>query len=236
VVARARRPRGGIYCIDTGLTREKQRSNGSALSHSPLHLVSFRIILNSIISVSSLHSTTQRAVMSSNKRKLFLNRKFYFNIILFSLFSVLIVFLFLGWEFIMEFWIASQGKEGASLQSLRGFPMAIKLSLLLLWGTLSFLLSYTFLDAKFLGVFNRIDQSFKSMMQNESEQLHFRDGDPFTFMGESFNDMKDMFLSRISKRKDLIQNLKHEVENLPVNSTRDQVDTIIEKIDKELSH
>ena len=174
--------------------------------------------------------------VSVNQRQVLLNRRFRICFLFYALFSVLVIFLFLGWEVLVEYWINNLESPTETIQSLRGFPMAVKLTLLLLWGVFSFLLAYTFLDARFIGVFNRMDRLFREMLHNNDIHLHFRARDPFAHMGESFNTMKTMFLTRIQRRKDLIASLTREIEALPANPTRETVDQIIEKIDKELSH
>ncbi len=174
--------------------------------------------------------------MSANKRQLLLNRHFRICFFFYTLFSVLIVFLFLGWEVMVEYWIAAQGSSTETIQSLRGFPMAVKLTLLLLWGVFSFLLAYTFLDAKFIGVFNRMDHLFKEMLNDNSINLQFRNKDPYAAMAESFNNMKAMFLERINKRKNLIASLTRDIEALPENPPKEKIDQILTQIDEELSH
>ena len=136
---------------------------------------------------------------------------------------------------LMEMFLNHFPGAEASLSSFRGFPMTIKVTLLLLWGMSSFLLAYTYLDTKFMGIFVRMDELFEDMLQNPVLTLSFRKGDPFGEMAQSFNQMKQMFLDRIAKRKLLIEQLTSEIEKLPDSSSEKTIQEIVQKIDQELA-
>ena len=147
----------------------------------------------------------------------------------------MIIILFLGWEVFIEIIISSIPSNPQWIYFLRGFPMVVKISLLLLWGMFSFLISYTYLDAKFLGIFTRIDRIFQQMILNENMTLQFRKGDEFDFMAESFNKMRQGFIEKIRKRKETLKKLDAQVKNLPENPSELQINGIIKEIDQELT-
>ncbi len=176
--------------------------------------------------------------MAQNKRKLFINSRVRFFFAAYVVFSILAVVLFLGWEMFMEMFLNRFPAAEASLSSFRGFPMVIKVTLLLVWGMSSFLLAYTYLDAKFMGIFERMDELFEAMLHNPELKLGFRKVDPFNIMADSFNAMKQMFLDRIAKRKTLIEQITSEIELLPPNPrdlSEQKLQDMIRKIDQELA-
>lgn len=170
-----------------------------------------------------------------NKRKLFINNRLRNFFIFYTFFSLLIVILFLGWEFFIALFNDSLSCI-PWMENLQGFPMLIKVILLLLWGMFSFLLSYTYLECKFLGIFTRMNDLFTSMITNENLKLTFRQGDPFCFVSDSFNDMRQKFLDRISKRKKLIEHLNTQIDQLSNVPGQEKIQNILEQIDQELAH
>jgi hypothetical protein len=171
----------------------------------------------------------------TNKRKLFVNNRVRIYFTGYIFFSFLIVILFLGWEFFIELLIYGFPQIQSQLADLRGFPVVVKITLLLLWGCSSFLVAYTYLDAKFLGIFTRMDESFQKMIEDDSIALQFRKEDPFCYMGESFNSMKQMFLARIQKRRTLLHSLEKEIQTVTDKIPEEKIQEIVKTIDEELA-
>ncbi|MBN2144777.1 MAG: hypothetical protein JW774_09165 [Candidatus Aureabacteria bacterium] len=171
----------------------------------------------------------------TNKRKLFVNNRVRLYFAGYIFFSFLIVILFLGWEFFIELLIYGFPQIQSYLSEVRGFPVVVKVILLLLWGTSSFLVAYTYLDAKFLGIFSRMNDCFEKMIHDDSIDLQFRKDDPFIYLGESFNSMKQMFIERIQKRKNFFHSLEKEIQSFSDNLPEDKIQMIVKKIDEELA-
>jgi hypothetical protein len=171
-----------------------------------------------------------------NKRKLFVNNRVRIYFAGYILFSFLIVILFLGWEFFIELLIYYFPQVQSQLSNVRGFPVVVKITLLLLWGCSSFLVAYTYLDAKFMGIFTRMNESFQNMIQDESLVLQFRKEDPFCYLGESFNSMRQMFFDRLIKRKKLFHSLEKEIESFATGTLpEEKIQEIVKQIDEELA-
>ena len=117
----------------------------------------------------------------------------------------------------------------------KGFPVVIKVILLLIWGMLSFILSNKYLDAKFIGIFYRLDSLFKSMISDDSLTLAFRKEDDFFYMAESFNKMRKMFMDRITRRSILLKDLQEKIEKMPFEASQNSVEQMIQEIDSELN-
>ena len=170
-----------------------------------------------------------------NRRKLFINSRVRNFFLFYVFFSIIIVAVFLGWEVIVEATLAYLPDSFRFIGAFRGFPMIVKVILLLLWGMFSFLLSYTYLDAKFVGIFFRMDDQFKLMLKEENVTLQFRKGDPFTYLSDSFNQMRGMFQSRIKRRRETIERLAEKIQNLPENTPESKLLEITKEIDNELA-
>lgn len=171
--------------------------------------------------------------MENNRRKIFTSNKIFITFVIYGFFSLLSLVLFLGWEEFLVL-LASRFSEAVWFEYLQGFPMVIKSSLLLLWGMFSFLLSYIYLDTKFLGIFRRMDNLFQDMHENDDLILKFRAHDSFAFLADSFNEMKNMFTNKISSRKKLLQEIEDIINNSPDDISEEQALELINKIDKEL--
>ncbi|EKD26210.1 MAG: hypothetical protein ACD_79C01306G0004 [uncultured bacterium] len=174
--------------------------------------------------------------MLENNRNLFISSKLRNFFIFYVLFSILVSVLFLGWEIFIEIIASSMQADADSLNYLRGFPTVIKVSLLLLWGMFSFLISYIYLDAKFMGIFSRMDELFNNMINDDSLTLSFRKNDNFDFLAESFSKMQSMFLNKILHRKKIITELRAQISNLPNNVSEQVLKDTIKIIDNELSN
>jgi len=172
--------------------------------------------------------------MSSNQRKFFLSSKVFNIFLIYILFSILTVTLLLGWESFTKILAPYLGNNSNILSASRGLFPVIKVALLLVWGMLSFLLSYTYLDVKFLGVFRRIDSLFNKMEGDSSLELKFRNNDSFAFLADSFTSMKNMLASRIVKREKIISQISQQVESLASNPPDEDIQKIINLIDEEL--
>lgn len=173
--------------------------------------------------------------MGENKRNLFVTSRIRNYFIFYVLFSILTAALFLGWEVFIEIIISALPESSTAFNPLRSFPTVIKVSLLLLWGMFSFLLAYTYLDAKFLGIFSRMDELFRRMLEDDSLTLQFRKHDTFDFLAESFNRMHRMFQDRIRHRRELLNELGEKIEKLPEDPPREVLNEIVSEIDRELS-
>lgn len=173
-------------------------------------------------------------MLSDNRRNFFVNTKVRNFFIFYCFFSVFIIALFLGWEVFVEL-LKTYAPVLENVSSYQGFPVVIKVILLLIWGMVSFILSYTYLDAKFLGIFFRMDKVFKSMMSDDQQSLSFRKEDDFSYMAESFNKMKKMFLDRIRRRQTLLNQLHEKIEKLPSDTSKESVDQMIQEINAELN-
>lgn len=172
---------------------------------------------------------------STNRRNFFVNNKVRNFFIFYCVFSLFIIALFLGWEVFVEL-IKRYAPVFENVSDYQGFPVVIKVILLLIWGMVSFILSYTYLDAKFLGIFYRMDSVFKSMMTNDQQSLTFRKEDDFCYMAESFNKMKKMFLDRIRRRQALLNQLHEKINKLPSgDAARASVDQMVQEINAELN-
>lgn len=169
-----------------------------------------------------------------NRRNFFVNNKVRNFFIFYCVFSVFIIALFLGWEVFVEL-LKNYAPIFENVSSYQGFPVVIKVILLLIWGMVSFILSYTYLDAKFLGIFFRMDKVFKNMMSDDQQSLTFRKEDDFSYMADSFNKMKKMFLDRIRRRQTLINQLQEKIEKMPSDASRESVNLLIEEINSELN-
>jgi len=171
--------------------------------------------------------------VTQNKRKLGNNRiRLFF--IAYLIFSVLPLVLFLDWELFLKIFLNRFPGIENTFRSFHGVSMII---LLFLWGIFSFLLAYTYLDAKFMGIFERLNTFFKNMLKDSSLKLEFRQGDPFSEMANAFNNMKQVFLERIVKRTALIKQITSTIESLPSNSpelSQQKWQDLIQKIDQEL--
>jgi len=172
--------------------------------------------------------------MANNKRNFFRSAKVRNMSFIYILFSILIVALLLGWESFTKILTPYLSDNSNVLSASRGLFPVIKVVLLLIWGMLSFLLSYTYLDVKFLGVFRRMDTLFNKMEGDSSLELKFRNNDGFSFLADSFKSMKNMLISRIAKRKKVIEDINQQIESLPSNPPEEQLQKIITLIDDEL--
>ena len=173
--------------------------------------------------------------MQENRRNLFVSTKVRYFFLFYVIFSVIVVAVFLGWEVFAELLKTSLPESLGWMGMAKGFPVIVKVLLLLLWGMLSFLLSYIYLDAKFLGIFYRMDDIFKKMIEDDSLLLQFRKGDQFGNLADSFNSMRGMFSERISKRKEMLEALRSKIKDLPKDVKSAEVQALIKEIDEELS-
>lgn len=173
-------------------------------------------------------------MQSKNRRNFFVTSKVRNFFIFYCVFSLFIIAIFLGWEIFVEI-LKKYAPIPEKLSCYQGFPVVIKVILLLIWGMLSFILSYTYLDAKFIGIFYRMDNIFKSMMSDDQMSLSFRKEDDFFYMSESFNKMKKMFLDRIIRRQTLLKQLHEKIEKIPPEASKDSVEQMIEEINTELN-
>lgn len=170
-----------------------------------------------------------------SKRHLFINSKIAVYVLGYTITSFVLVFVFITWESFVHLLIHNIPATEGILSPKSGIGPVIKIGLLIIWGVISFIISYIYLDAKFMGIFNRMDQLFKDMRQNENLTLSFRKGDAFGFVADSFNSMRKTFQDKIEARKAFLSKLTHDVEKLDPNPSSEEIDTLIQSIDNELS-
>lgn len=173
--------------------------------------------------------------MEKTRRKIFYNSRVKYLFTLYILFSLLIIFLFIGWEFFVDLFSNQTHYFNELAKFVNGFPMFARSILLLLWGVFSFLISYIYLESKFYGVFQRLDRLFKDMYNNNELDLKFRKNDSFQFIADSFNSMKKNFIKKINQRKQLINKIETIMNDQDNQFNSNQAKELIKEIDHELS-
>jgi methyl-accepting chemotaxis protein len=164
-----------------------------------------------------------------NRRRLLLNTKFQmmFGLYTFATMAVAIVIIIRDYIqiFVPVFMTGTQGSQ-------IGTPL--KVLLLPGWVILTFLIFYVYMNARTLGVFQRISETCERIMQGQSIRLAFRSGDSFGFLGASFNAMVDTlkereknFMKTLEKTRDLLLRLagRRDAES-EIKEILKEIDTI----------
>jgi hypothetical protein len=163
--------------------------------------------------------------MAQNKRKIGSTRIHLFFLAYF-IFSILALMVFFDLEMFLNYFVDGEKQFHFSHR----FLALIKVLLLFLWGIFSFLLAYTYLEAKFIGIFERLNILFQNMLKNPSLTLEFRQEDPFMEMADAFNRMRQTFLERIAGQEALIAQITSEFESHTMSPQKAR--EMIQKIDQ----
>ena len=128
--------------------------------------------------------------------------------------SLGVVVIFNFWTYFVSLALSSPDKSLLKWVSLVNYSFTSKAIVLIMWGFFSIFMSFSYVTAKYIGVFNRLNYLFDSIHRgNWDATMFFRDGDAFSFLAPSFNRLKDQYLRKIYDSEDTLIQLKDKLSN-----------------------
>ena len=164
----------------------------------------------------------------ANKRRLLINNKFQLFFALYTGITMIMAFIVIVRDYIQVFVPVFLNESLASRISL-----PLKIMLLPGWVILTFLIFYVYLNARMMGVFQRINETCERIIRGENIRLSFRSKDSFRFVADTFNAMVDTLREREKNFGLRILDIRKKLGEL----TRDkkEVDSEIKEILEDLN-
>jgi len=164
-----------------------------------------------------------------NRRRLLLNSKFQMLFGAYTFVSMIVAIVVIVKDYIQIFVPVFMTEQTAATIS-----VPLKIMLLPGWVIFTFLIFYLYMNARILGVFQRISDACEKIILGESAHLNFRAKDSFSFVAETFNAMVEKLRFREKSFANVILATRRKLKSIlkDKKDAQKEIEEIIKDIDK----
>ncbi len=155
------------------------------------------------------------------------NRKLKPMFLLFFWLSFAVILIFVLWSYMLSLASHSENSWFYKVSMTLKYTLFSKAVVLIVWCFFSVFISFSYVTTKYLGIFNRLNYLFDSIMRgNWDSNMFFREGDVFSFLAPTFNNLKEKFLKSIYESDEILIQLKDKLKSTSSITPKDKEDLL----------